>query len=116
MKKKLFVFFVFCTVTMSFAQKTAKAIKVTYQRSYNGKISENQDPLLLFASKDLSLTASDKTIQQKADLPFEQTFVDFNTKTILQWAQLKANKSILGQDSEALGKQKFELSNETKKS
>lgn len=48
-------------------------------------------------------------------MPFEQTFVDFNTKTILQWAQLKANKSILGQDSEALGKQKFEFSNETKK-
>ena len=115
MKKILFTLFAFCFITLTFAQKTNKAIKVTYQRSYNGKIIPNQDPLFLYASKDLSLITTDKIIQQKADLPFEQTFVDFNTKTVLQLAQLKNNKLILNRDSEALGKQKFEFTAETKK-
>ncbi|KAF2513673.1 GLPGLI family protein [Flavobacterium zhairuonense] len=101
-------------IAFSFGQKAPKAIKITYQRSYNGKIAENQDPLVLFASKELSLTTTSKILEQKATLPYEQTFIDFNTKTISQWAQLK-NKSILNNDTEALGKQNFEFSNETKK-
>ena len=115
MKKIVLTFFTFCIITLAFAQKTPKAIKITYQRSSNGKVIENQNSMFLFASKDLSLVTTDKIVQQKADFPFEQTFIDFNTKTISQWAQLKGNKSILSHDSEALGKQKFVLSNETKK-
>ncbi|WP_231560009.1 GLPGLI family protein [Flavobacterium gilvum] len=92
-----------------------KAIKVTYQRTSNGKIAENQDPMFLFASSDLSLITTNKILQQKANFPFEQTFVNFNTQTISQWAQMKNGKSILSNDNEALRKQKFEFSNETKK-
>ncbi len=113
MKKILFTFFAFCLITFSFAQKTPKAIKVTYQRSSNGKIIPNQDPLFLFASKDLSLITTDKIMQQKANFPFEQTFVDFNSKTISQLANLKTNKLILNNDAETLGKQKFEFTEET---
>ena len=89
MKKIVLTFFTFCIITLAFAQKTPKAIKITYQRSSNGKVIENQNSMFLFASKDLSLVTTDKIVQQKADFPFEQTFVDFNTKTISQWAQLK---------------------------
>jgi GLPGLI family protein len=96
-------------------KKPNSAIKITYQRSYNGKVIPNQDPLFLYTSQDLSLITTDKIMQQKADIPFEQTFVDFKTKTILQLAQLKTNKLILNQDNEALGKQKFEFTTETKK-
>jgi len=112
MKKTILTLLTFCAITMSFAQK---AIKITYQRSSNGKIVENQNLMFLFASKDLSLITTDKIMQQKADYPFEQTFVNFNAQTITQLADLKKDKSILSQDSEALGKQKFEFSNETKK-
>jgi hypothetical protein len=115
MKKILFLFFGFCIISSSFAQKMPKAVKITYQRTSNGKAYDNQNPIFLFASKDLSLVTTDKILQQKANVPFEQTFVDFNTQTISQWAQLKGGKSILSNDNEALGKQKFELSNETKK-
>ncbi|OXA75711.1 GLPGLI family protein [Flavobacterium aquidurense] len=115
MKKILFTFLTFCLITISFAQKTPKAIKVTYQRSSNGKVIPNQDPLFLYASKDLSLITTDKILQQKANLPFEQTFVTFNSKTISQLANLKGNKSILTHDTEALEKQKFEFTAETKK-
>ncbi|MNP92691.1 hypothetical protein D3C85_52030 [compost metagenome] len=115
MKKNLFAFFTFCVISLSFAQKVPKAIKITYQRTSNGKPVENQNSMFLFASKDLSLVTTDKILQQKADFPYEQTFVDFNTQTISQLAQIKADKSILSHDSEALGKQKFILGNETKK-
>lgn len=115
MKKTLLTLFAFCLITLTFAQKVPKAIKVTYERSYNGKIIPNQDPLLLYTSKDLSLNTTDKILQQKADFPFEQTFVDFNTKTISQLANLKPNQSILNHDTEALGKQKIEFTTETKK-
>ncbi|AOW10279.1 peptide-N-glycosidase [Flavobacterium gilvum] len=115
MKKHLITLLTFCTVTLIFAQKMPKAIKVTYQRTSNGKIAENQDPMFLFASSDLSLITTNKILQQKANFPFEQTFVNFNTQTISQWAQMKNGKSILSNDNEALRKQKFEFSNETKK-
>ncbi|WPO79314.1 GLPGLI family protein [Flavobacterium sp. KACC 22761] len=114
MKKISFTLLAIFVIALSFGQKNPKAIKVTYQRSYNGKIAENQDPLFLFASKELSFTTTNKILEQKAALPYEQTFINFSTKTISQWAQLK-NKSILNNDTEALGKQKFEFSNETKK-
>ena len=115
MKKTLLTLFAFCLITLTFAQKVPKAIKVTYERSYNGKIIPNQDPLLLYTSKDLSLNTTDKILQQKADFPFEQTFVDFNTKTISQLANLKPNQSIFNHDTDALGKQKIEFTTETKK-
>lgn len=115
MKKILFTFFVLCQINLSFAQKPNSAVKITYQRSYNGKVIPNQDPLFLYTSQDLSLITTDKIMHQKADLPFEQTFVDFKTKTILQLAQLKTNKLILNKDNEALGKQNFEFTAETKK-
>lgn len=114
MKTKLILYFSLCAITLSFAQKAPKAIKISYQKSSNGKI-EDQSSIVLFTSKDLSINTSDNIMQQKAGFPYEQTFVDFNTKTITQWAQLKPNQAILSQNIGALDKQKFEFSNETKK-
>ncbi|OAZ05099.1 GLPGLI family protein [Flavobacterium succinicans] len=114
MKTKLILYFSLCAITLSFAQKAPKAIKISYQKSSNGKI-EDQNSIVLFTSKDLSINTSDNIMQQKAGFPYEQTFVDFNTKTITQWAQLKPNQAILSQNIGALDKQKFEFSNETKK-
>ncbi|WP_300978778.1 GLPGLI family protein [Flavobacterium sp.] len=114
MKTKLILYFSLCAITLSFAQKAPKAIKISYQKSSNGKI-EDQNSIVLFTSKDLSINTSDNIVQQKAGFPYEQTFVDFNTKTITQWAQLKPNQAILSQNIGALDKQKFEFSNETKK-
>ena len=113
--KKIFTLVAFCLISLTFAQKATKAIKVTYERSSNGKTIPNQDPFFLYTSKDLSLITTDKILQQKANFPFEQTFVDFNSKTISQLAYLKAGKSMLNHDAKALGEQKFEFTDETKK-
>jgi hypothetical protein len=115
MKNHFILFFVFCFVFSTHAQKNIKSIKITYVKSSNGKLIENQDPILVFTSEKTSLITSEKIILQKADFPIEQTFVDFNTKSISQFAQFKNGNSILTIDSLALGKQKFEFSDETKK-
>jgi GLPGLI family protein len=115
MKNHFILFFVFCFVFSTHAQKNIKSIKITYVKSSNGKLIENQDPILVFTSEKTSLITSEKITLKKANFPIEQTFVDFNTKSISQFAQFKNGNSILTIDSLALGKQKFEFSDETKK-
>lgn len=115
MKNHFILFFVFCFVFSALAQKNIKSIKITYIKSSNGKLIENQDPILVFTSEKTSLITSEKIILQKSAFPIEQTFVDFNSKSISQFAQFKNGNSILTIDSLALGKQKFEFSDETKK-
>jgi GLPGLI family protein len=115
MKKHFVIFFTFCLAFSAQAQKTTKSIKILYLKSSNGKLLENQDPVLLFTSDKTSLITSDKILDQKADFPNEQTFVDFQSKIIYQLAQFKNKNTILNKDSLALGKQKFEFGNETRK-
>ncbi|MFV8344940.1 GLPGLI family protein [Flavobacterium sp. ZB4P13] len=115
MKNHFILFFVFCFVFSTLAQKNIKSIKITYVKSSNGTLIENQDPILVFTSEKTNLITSEKIILKKADFPIEQTFVDFNSKSISQFAQFKNGNSILTIDSLALGKQKFEFSDETKK-
>jgi hypothetical protein len=115
MKNHFILFFIFYFVFSTQAQKNIKSIKVTYLRSSNDKLIENQDPILVFASEKSSLITSEKIILNKADFPIEQIFVDTKSKSIRQFSQFKNGKSILNIDSLALGKQSFELTTDTKK-
>jgi hypothetical protein len=115
MKNYYFILFAFCIILSTQAQKNHKSIKISYLKSSNGKIIENQDPILLFTSDKVSLITSDKIIHKKSNFPIEQFFVDFQTKSFSQFAQFENGDSILTIDSLALSNQKFEFSNETKK-
>lgn len=110
------IYFLLLTIVCSAsAQKKYEAVKVTYVKSSNGTLLENQDPILLFSSKKNSLVTSEKISNQQASYPIEQTFVDFQTNTVTQYAQFENKSSIITKDSLALSKQKFEFSDETKK-
>ncbi len=115
MKKQFVLFFAFALIFTAEAQKNIKSIKVTYLRSNNGKVFENQDPILLFTSKKMSLVTTEKITLKKANLPIEQTYVDFQFKTTSQLAEFKNKSAILSVDSLALGKQKFTITDQTKK-
>ena len=115
MKKHFVLFFAFAIIFTAEAQKNIKSIKVTYLRSNNGKVFENQDPILLFSSEKTSLVTTEKITLNKATFPVEQTFVDFQLKTVSQLADFKNKSSILSVDSLALGKQKFTITDQTKK-
>ena len=97
------------------AQKNIKALKVTYLRSTNDKIFEKQDPIFLFTSDKTSLVTTENITLNKASFPVEQTFTDFELKTISLLAQFKDKNSILSVDSSALSKQKFTITDQTKK-
>ena len=115
MKKHFVLFFAFAIIFTAEAQKNIKSVKVTYLRSNNGKVFENQDPILLFTSEKLSLVTTEKMTLKKANFPIEQTYVDFQLKNILQLAEFKNNSAIISLDSLALGKQKFTITDQTKK-
>ena len=115
MKKHFVLFFAFAIIFTAEAQKNIKSIKVSYLRSSNGKVFENQDPILLFTSEKLSLVTTEKITLKKANFPIEQTFVDFQLKNILQLAEFKNNNTIISIDSLALAKQKFTITDQTKK-
>lgn len=115
MKKHFVLFFTFALIFTAEAQKNIKSIKVTYLRSNNGKVIENQDPILLFTSKKMSLVTTEKITLKKANFPIEQTYVDFQFKTTSQLAEFKNKSAILSVDSLALGKQKFTITDQTKK-
>jgi GLPGLI family protein len=90
-----------------------KNFKITYLKSSNDKVIENQDTTLVFVNEKQCLISSKKIINNKAEFPYEQTLVQGTN--LFQMASLKANKVIFSIDSISISKQKLELTNETKK-
>jgi GLPGLI family protein len=87
---------------------------ITYEKWSNGTKIENQDPILVFTNSSLTLVTSVGIFSGKNDFPLEQTYIDRSNQTLIQSSQLGKNKLIATKDSLALGKQTFELLNETK--
>ncbi len=112
MKYYLLKFFVFFSL-VSFAQKTS--YEITYQRSSNGKIIENQDLLKVFATDNQVVLSTEKIEANQATWPFEKTLIDTKDLSFYQAATLSNNKVISYKDIEAIKNQKLELLPETKK-
>jgi GLPGLI family protein len=89
--------------------------KITYLKSSNGSLIENQDPILVFTSSEVTQIGSQSIFNGKADFPNEIIFVDRKTNSFSQVANLDATKTINSKDSVSLGKQTFEYLNDTKK-
>lgn len=87
---------------------------ITYEKWSNGTKIENQDPILVFTNSSLTLVTSEGIFSGKNDFPLEQTYIDRSNQTLIQSSQLGKNKFISTKDSLVLGKQTFELLNETK--
>ncbi len=115
--KKTITFAFICIYTFSFAQintKPSSVIKITYNKSSNGKQLENQDPLLVYTNALQTLVTSEKMYSGKADFPYEQSFINRSENKIIQVTQLSKNKSVTTADSLSLGKQNFEFLTDTK--
>ncbi|WP_297518181.1 GLPGLI family protein [Flavobacterium sp.] len=93
---------------------SAQSFRITYQKSSNGTIIPNQDPIVVLAEPNLTLVSSVQMLQQKASYPREETFVDRKQNALIQKAQLNAQRFIVSLDSISLEKQQFELKPETK--
>lgn len=97
------------------AQKNPNAVKITYLKSSNGKVIENQDLTIVYADKKQTIVTSEKIISGKATFPFETFYLNRLNTHWFQTAQLSSNKSISTIDSLTINNQKFTFTNETKK-
>ncbi len=109
MKNCIVLLFVLLSLT-TIAQNN---YKITYLRSSNGTLLENQDPIVVFSNEKESIITSEKIISNQSSFPFEQSWITGNQH--FQIANLKTNQSIVTKDTTAIGKQTFELSSETRK-
>ena len=112
MKNTFFLILCLCGLSV---QAQWQAVKITYQKTSNGNVVENQDAAVLLASKNLGLVTSEKMLAAQADFPQEQLFVDFTQGKSYQTARFKNGAAITTTDSTALQKYKFELLPDTKK-
>jgi hypothetical protein len=109
--KYLILFFTLFFFGTTFSQN----YKITYLKSSNGSLIENQDPIVVFTSADVTQIGSENIFNGKADFPNETTIIDRKTNSFIQVANLNATKTIHSKDSISLGKQVFEFLNDTQK-
>lgn len=111
MKNAITILVCFITLT-TFGQVN---YKITYTKSSNGKLIENQDPVIVFSNSNQTLITSQSIIENKATYPYEFSLIDRKNNNINQLAKLKANKLIATLDSTSITKQTFELLDDVKK-
>ena len=100
-------------INVSAQKRMTNAVKITYLKSSNGTLLENQDPILIFADQDQTIVTSQKTISKSAIIPIERSYIDRKNGYFLQHAQL-SGKAVVTVDSTSIAKQVFELMPETK--
>ena len=96
------------------AQKAAKtnALKVSYSKSSNGKLIENQDTIIVYTDENRTTLTSNFIVYGSATFPYEHTIINRTDNSFTQIAQLDKNKTISTIDSISLAKQDFEISND----
>ena len=113
--KNFLLLFSLLFLTAIQAQKTPNALQITYIKSSNGTIIENQDLLIVYADKKQTIVTTEKIISKKATFPYESFYLNRLSNHWFQTAQLSPTKSISTVDSLAINNQKFTFSSETKK-
>ena len=104
-----------CVLLSVYGSSFSQNYKITYLKSSNGTLIENQDPILVFTNVNETQLSSESVFRGKAIFPFEQTVVDRKTNSFSQIAILNGAINISSKDSVSLEKQTFEMLSETKK-
>ncbi|MGL6127271.1 GLPGLI family protein [Chryseobacterium artocarpi] len=94
---------------------SAQTYEIQYTSSYNGKVISDQPTTIAWISEKDNFILNSTIKEQKSSFPFEVTKVEKPSNTVLSYAFLKPGEIISSSDSESVGKQNFELTNETKK-
>ncbi len=94
----------------TFSVWTQNNYKITYTKSSNGSVIENQDLVVVFSGETESILTSENILKGKATFPYEQSWI--KGMNYFQVANLKTNQSIFTKDSTSIAKQSFEFTNE----
>lgn len=101
--------------TNAFCQKNPTAIQVTYLKSSNGTVLENQDPIVIYTDRNQSIITSEKIVAKEANFPYEFFYLNRMQNSWYQTAQLNYNKTISTVDTTSILNQKLTLTSDTKK-
>lgn len=112
--KQLLTLYLLAFTTLCFAQKKPNALKITYEKKYNGKITEENNPIYIFSDASQTVLTSKEIVENKAGFPYEKSFIDRKTNFHIQTARLSDSNEIATVDSLSISKQQFELLKETK--
>ncbi|UEQ76081.1 GLPGLI family protein [Chryseobacterium arthrosphaerae] len=94
---------------------SAQTYEIQYTSSYNGKVNTDQPSTIVWASETENFILNTSIKEQKSKYPFEITKVEKPSNTVVSYAFLKPGEIISSSDTESVGKQNFEFTNETKK-
>lgn len=94
---------------------SAQTYEIQYTSSYNGKILTDQPSTIVWVNEKENFILNNTIKEQKSNYPYEITKVEKPSNTIVSYAFLKPGSIISTSDAESVGKQDFELTNETKK-
>lgn len=113
--RNLLLLLFFGVATATFAQKKPDAVKITYERTSNGKYVEGQDPTIIIASAEKTEIVSAAILAKKAPFPYEYSLLDRRSGHYNMVAQLSAGQAVITIDSVEISKQNFTLASDTKK-
>ncbi|WP_454046687.1 GLPGLI family protein [Chryseobacterium sp. Marseille-Q8038] len=94
---------------------SAQTYEIQYTSSYNGKTTADQPSTIVWVNEKENFILNSAIKEQKSSYPYEITKVERPSNTIVSYAFLKPGSIISTSDAESVGKQDFELTNETKK-
>jgi len=94
---------------------SAQTYEIQYASSYNGKILTDQPSTIVWVNEKENFILNNTIKEQKSSYPYEITKVEKPSNSIVSYAFLKPGSIISTSDAESVGKQDFELTNETKK-
>lgn len=94
---------------------SAQTYEIQYTGSYNGKVSTDQPSTIIWVNEKENFILNSTIKEQKSSYPYEITKVEKPSNSIVSYAFLKPGSVISASDTESVGKQNFELTNETKK-
>ncbi|MEE6129808.1 GLPGLI family protein [Chryseobacterium arthrosphaerae] len=94
---------------------SAQTYEIQYTSSYNGKVNTDQPSTIVWANETENFILNTTIKEQKSKYPFEITKVEKPSNTVVSYAFLKPGEIISSSDTESVGKQNFEFTNETKK-
>ncbi len=114
MKKNILFVSMLCLSLSSYAQRLTSYV-IQYNQSFNGNTPANQNAVLVYANANETYVSSEKDIKRQLLPPYERVLVERSAgSNLLKIAKLKDGSLILTGDAQALSKQKFTATNETK--
>jgi len=113
MKQFVFALLLFAT-TIAYSQKQPVAIKLTYQKISLGKVTDTDNPIIIFSDVQKTLITNKAILEGKATFPIEQSTVYHTDSSYVVSAEYAKGKHIASRDTISLKRQSFELLPDTK--